>query len=29
MLKEIQNARQIEEEPKRPWFSNRFFELIV
>ncbi len=29
MLKEIQNARQIEGEPKRRWFSNRFFDLIV
>ncbi|MCH7756306.1 hypothetical protein IH970_14450 [candidate division KSB1 bacterium] len=29
MLKEIQTARQIEGEPKRRWFSNRFFDLIV
>ena len=29
MLKEIQNARQVEGKPKRRWFSSRFFDLIV
>jgi hypothetical protein len=29
MLREYQNARQVEGEPRRRWFGDRFFELIV
>ena len=29
MLKEVQHVRQIEGEPKRRWFSDQFFDLIV
>ncbi len=29
MLKEIQNVRQIEGEPRRRWFSDDFFDLII
>ncbi len=29
MLQELENPRQIPEEPKRRWFTNDFFDLIV
>ncbi|GBC63072.1 hypothetical protein DENIS_4061 [Desulfonema ishimotonii] len=29
MLREIANVKQIEGEPRRRWFSNEYFDLII